>query len=663
LIAGQSSNVAFKAVNTHGAALDIKGEITDSKGNTVAEFKTVHDGMGEFFIKPLPNEHYQAVVQVKGTGQNIPLWRGQGEENIRKFNLPEIQTNALALKAMIRDNKVWITVNKQDSVSYSDLYLIIHSRGSIIYAKAWDLVKNQIIFDTSVFPSGINHILLLTKDLQIVSERLIFILNDDNGTAAIQTQKDSYNKREKVQTEIQLKDGNQQPLNGNFSIAITNNKEVVPDTTLSILSSILLSSELKGNIKNPEYYFQKGNKDAQSAADLLMRTNGWTRYAIPDVIRGELSYPKIPFEQSQKFTGKVKSGLILRTAKNFKVSLLSLNRHFFDLTKTDKNGRFVFQNFEFPDSTSYIIQALNKNDGGGVITNLFLDEDTFPKIHLPSIEYINNKEEKNSPVFLDYVAKADRQYMNENGMRIIHLPEVQIKGDIYNMNKYFHYGTGWNYNYYSFSAEDIKKLNYSSLNRLVYHIPGLMGYEGGKHIVVDNMFFPDDYDLNSFKGRIPPAFTVSESAKRMSGSDSTGIKNDPYENFILNLNKISLVDIERLLVFANGTGGCLIVINTKKGPRSTDNIVPVIPLGYQLPIEFYSPKYDTQEKTDDSKPDLRTTIYWKPNVLTDKGGKAKLDFYTADDPATYSVIIEGVSDNGKLIHYQGKAVITVNGDR
>jgi len=75
-----------------------------------------------------------------------------------------------------------------------------------------------------------------------------------------------------------------------------------------------------------------------------------------------------------------------------------------------------------------------------------------------------------------------------------------------------------------------------------------------------------------------------------------------------------------------------------------------MPLGYQLPIEFYSPKYDTQEKINDPKPDLRTTIYWKPNVITDDEGNAKLDFYTADDPAAYSVIIEGVSDDGKLIH-------------
>jgi len=96
-----------------------------------------------------------------------------------------------------------------------------------------------------------------------------------------------------------------------------------------------------------------------------------------------------------------------------------------------------------------------------------------------------------------------------------------------------------------------------------------------------------------------------------------------------------------------------------KPSQPSFNIKPAMPLGFQLPIDFYSPKYDTKEKIDDLKQDLRTTIYWKPNVLTDDEGNALLDFYTADDQGTYSVIIEGVSEDGKLIHYYGKSVIVV----
>jgi hypothetical protein len=94
LIVGQVSDMAFKALSADGTALNIKGEIADSKGNTITEFKTIHDGMGNFFFKPLPNEHYQAICH-------------NGERTLR-FDLPTAQSNTIALKAIIRDNKLQI---------------------------------------------------------------------------------------------------------------------------------------------------------------------------------------------------------------------------------------------------------------------------------------------------------------------------------------------------------------------------------------------------------------------------------------------------------------------------------------------------------------------------------------------------------------------------
>lgn len=72
-------------------------------------------------------------------------------------------------------------------------------------------------------------------------------------------------------------------------------------------------------------------------------------------------------------------------------------------------------------------------------------------------------------------------------------------------------------------------------------------------------------------------------------------------------------------------------------------------LGYQRPIAFYSPKYETKQSQKNPKPDLRTTLYWNPNIHTDKQGNASVEFYTADSEASFSVVIEGVTDDGKLI--------------
>jgi len=633
LITGQLSNVAFKAMNTTGAALNINGEITDLKGNIVAEFKTLHDGMGEFYINPQPDERYQAVCHY-------------GNRTL-KLNLPEAQKNTFALKTTFQNNKLLVAINKYDSIACPQLYLLIHSRGKVIYAKAYDPSKDFVAFDASIFPSGISHILLFTKDLQIVSERLVFLLNDDNGFVAFQTQKDEFKKREQVQADIQLKDEKQQPLKGNFSIAITNDKEVITDTTSSIISGILLSSELQGQIENPEYYFQKGNKDAEKAADLLMKTQGWTRYAIPDVVQGKFTYPKIPFEQSQEISGTVKSGLISKLAKNLNVSLLSLNYGFSDYAETDKNGRYVFRNFEFPDGTNYVIQVLNKKGKGRLMTELYINEDSFPKIHTVWIDSVIQKE-NNNPILMDYIAKADQQYTYENGMRMVNLPEVTITGN--HIDKYKK--PEYNFTDMYFDDKDIKRLGINSTVRLIHRIESMT--HGIPFIMVDNrpLFF---YDRNDY---IPEPYG--------GGINEVFISN----LFYTALNAINVEDIKQVFVY-NGGGtfehgeipnGIVIYTKYGNGGRSRSphpSFKPVTPLGYQTPVEFYSPKYDTQESINSTKPDLRTTIYWKPNVITDDEGNATLDFYTADDPADYSVIIEGVSDDGKLIHYYGKSLIEV----
>jgi len=632
LIARQASNVAFKAINTGGTGLNISGEIINSKGDTVAELKTFHDGMGEFYISPLPNEQYQAVCH-------------NGDRTLR-FNLPEIQTNAFALKALSRGDKLWVTVNRNLSTPCPELYLLIHSGGLIIYSEPWDASKEYVTFDKSIFPSGISHIVLLTKDLQIISERLIFLLNNDNGLAQFTTQKDTYRKREQVETEIHLKDEMQFALKGSFSIAVTNDKEVVADTTSGIKSNILLSSELKGTIANPEYYFQKGNKNVELAADLLMKTNGWTRYAIPNIIRGELSYPKIPLEVSQIISGTVKSGLIPKPAKNFKVSLISLSHGFFDMAETDENGRFVFQNFEFPDSTNYVIQALNSKGKGKQVIDLYVDNDTFPEIRSRWVEPAQKQE--TNPVLLDYVAKADLYYTYENGMRTVHLPELQIKGTYTKKEDDKYKSSYYTFPDYSISAEEIEKFGTSDIKNLLYRIPGVM--------VMGN-----SVRIRGASG--PPLLVVDDMPLESTGD----------QDFINNLDMVTIYDVGKIDILKNaanlavygmrGANG-VIVIYTKRGdgnsrPMPYFNIKQIIPLGYQLPVEFYSPKYDTEESLNDPKPDLRTTIYWNPNVLTDDNGNAKLDFYTADDPSTYSVVIEGVSDDGKLIHFCGNAAITV----
>jgi len=255
------------------------------------------------------------------------------------------------------------------------------------------------------------------------------------------------------------------------------------------------------------------------------------------------------------------------------------------------------------------------------------------------------------------VAKADRQYTLEHGMRVINLPEVLIKGIKRNRNDTTSFGAD-----YSFSSEEIAKSGAPYIyNFLRRKIPRNIT-QTTSAIVIDGLLI--NY-IEPTAIQAAQAVAQARTSERLEPGQTSGYQTPTLSMWMSKAqyvqDMLSMVDIEevgRIDVYSGS-----INIRTKRGILHTSlpsfNIKPAMPLGYQLPVEFYSPKYDTQEKIDDSKPDLRTTIYWKPNVITDDKGNAKLDFYTADDSGTYSVIIEGVSEDGRLIHYCGKFAIKI----
>ena len=70
------------------------------------------------------------------------------------------------------------------------------------------------------------------------------------------------------------------------------------------------------------------------------------------------------------------------------------------------------------------------------------------------------------------------------------------------------------------------------------------------------------------------------------------------------------------------------------------------PMPISIPKQFYAPKYKMDSVPDMT--DIRTTIFWAPNIITDKDGKATISFYTADAPGKYTIIAEGADLDGDV---------------
>ena len=133
------------------------------------------------------------------------------------------------------------------------------------------------------------------------------------------------------------------------------------------------------------------------------------------------------------------------------------------------------------------------------------------------------------------------------------------------------------------------------------------------------------------------------------------------------LNEVESVDVFKTLAssaaaFGLGTSGNpALNITLRTGKSDGDgwdqpryNFATITPLGYQVPVEFYSPIYEMPESKYLGNPDYRTTIFWKPDILISESGRASFEFYASDFPATYSVVIEGISNDGKIIRHVDK---------
>ena len=623
LLEGAFCRIAFKALNEAGYSEAIIGDVVDENGIIISEVKTTYSGMGSFVINAAQGKQYYLECR-NGTGLK------------KRFKLPEAKANAYSINTIWNYSEGKLIVSRNKSGDSPDIphYLLIHCRGALFYFSKWDNRKDYILFDINEIPSGVVQILLFDMEMNPLSERLVFNKTEDKSDVIFSTDKNVYGKRDLVSTTIQLTDFESIYPGGNISVAITDDNDIFVDSLTTIESSLLLSSELKGYIETPAYYLQD-NKYSSYALDHLMMTHGWRRYNIPEVIKGNMAGPIKPMEKSKEISGVVKRSFG-KPADNAEVIVMT-SRGDIGQSVTNEKGEFLFSGFDFPDSTTFFIQTLNKK--GNPYVELTVKEENFPKlkkIPYPSDEIVLNIESIDYDY--DFMKKAEDRSKYDEDMRFVQLQEVTVTAkrpvrkeearDRHWMNSGSDVTIG---------SDVIERRRMIFTVDLLSTIPGVR-IIGGIPYLAGSM-------NSSFGGPIPALIIIDG----MIGGD-LGMAEYAY-----NIESIDLFKGGSASIFGSrGTGGA-ISITTKTGTLGYDedfekpNIAVFSPIGYQAPAEFYSPKYDTPEAKNLSIPDYRTTIFWKPDVVINDKEEAHFDFYTSDFPSTYSVVIEGMTNDGRII--------------
>jgi hypothetical protein len=622
LIAGNQQTVGFKAIAQNGLGLDVKGKVLDAAGLEVATFISSHLGMGSFSFVPKADKRYTVVCE---------------DENGKKatYDLPTVSTTNYALS--VRQNLTQINVQilvPEQSKRTEKLHIIGTLRGLPFSQNTLTPEENFLTIPKTNLQSGIAQLYLINDAYQILSQRIIFVSSRDDAKLEFKFNKTNYQKRDSVHAKLVLKNSSGIPIAGSFSISVTDDNDIRQDSNeINIKSYMLLQSELTGTIENPGSYFYSNSKNADADLDVLMLTQGWKRYDTQATLLG--NYTKCDayeVEQGPIITGKVRNYSFKRALPNINVSLFASKKSFFDGVLTDKSGDFLFKIPDYPDSISYRVEAKQKELQ---MIELIVNKDTFPKV-TRTINF--PKTTQTSPQLQSFIKKSRDKWFLENGMLSVTLKNVEVVGRRVDKNNDLRKQRGSIYSDPGYSIDDEAVRGANTIYDAMSLIPGLMINSTNDGVLYRNE---------------EPLVIVDKMEYSMA------------ELVNIRVDEIKMIDFlkepTQTALFGTGNNIGVIYIYLKTGedyrnepPLLGTNQTFVMPLGYTQPAAFYMPKYQVPSIKKDQTPDLRTTIFWKPNVKCDENGEAECSFYTADANGTYTITAEGITPSGEIIRYQGK---------
>ncbi|MGD0755008.1 MAG: hypothetical protein ABR927_08090 [Bacteroidales bacterium] len=640
LVHGIRSRVGFKALEYNGKGKSVTGEIINGKGEVLTRFKSNKLGMGSFIFNN-PDKDSACFARLKS----------QSDSNLSNiYPLPKVSPQGNVLSVIRSGDAIHITASssylKNDSI-----YIKVSCRGLVYYEIKGKLKDGVLSFSLPVnkLPDGIIAFTMMDNTGHPVAERLAFNERSDSRlNIEISTDKVTYIQRELTKLKIKTTDNHSEPVATSLSLLVLNKEQMgqIQNTRQNILSYFLLSSDLKGEIENPGFYFS--NNKSYDDIDALMLTQGWRRYLYNKSVDTVTFKP----ESRLNLSGSVSGILFQKKKKAAEITVMTFGRRKAVQTlTTDSLGRFYFDlNDEYGQNLNILIQSAN-HAGRNKDYKIVLDKKESPKItfdHIPSIGKVdsvikklveNNIERKkvdetyklSGGILLGEVkveayrmTPARKKVMQEYGK-----PNEVISGETIQEKE-----EKWSFGLYS-----VLQSKFPDKVHIFRISDGELLAEVRKTaptlVVVDGSAVNhDDYGSIAY---IPPSevssFEIIEDVSNRS---------KVWFEFCPECNPLSIPKtIDVIAIYTYGGSGIY-------GVHKPEGIIKASVPVFSTPREFYTPKYANLQPGDWYKPDLRALIDWEPKLIADSLGKASTTFYNADVPGNMQVVVEAISNDGKI---------------
>jgi hypothetical protein len=631
LVTGIKSKIAFKAIAINGSGIEVKGTVLDNNGKEITNFTTVHLGMGYFYLTPMEGKTYRAKLSYADGKQDI-------------VELPRSKDNGICMEVTGENRSYSIRVSCSKLYYQNNknkLFTLITYSGGVPLGLSFKLDKPEVVetFSKKDLRMGIAKATLFSADEEPLCERLMFVQNDDLLKIDVSSDKAVYNKREKTSIQLKISNGSE-PAAGNYSVSVTDEDKIKIDEAAepTIINYLLLTSELKGYIEQPNYYFNNINDKTAADLDLVMLTHGYRSFEWKKILTNGTNNEKqvaYPPKKGLAIAGYIK--LKGKAVPNAKVRLFTKGKSGIMLdTTANENGRFVFDNMGFDDTTKFVLQA--RTAKGEKDVDVEVDKQTTaPQVPIG----LTPEGQKDDYSFAAYLQSNKQFYeeqkkygINQHALVLKEVIEVHIAHSD-NLN-----GNGAADQI--ITAKDLESLPCSRLiDCLQAKLFGIVFSDG--MLFVKRLQNTDPTKTSLYD--TPMAIVV----------DGTVVD----YNVLHSLNSNDIEGIEVLMgphfaaIYGSRAVGGALIITTKRAKkinnyyREAPGVIVYTARGFYKAREFYSPQYDNP-RTNPKMADLRSTIYWNPNINTDKDGKASFEYFNADGKGTYRVVVEGIDADGNL---------------
>jgi len=649
MINGMETKVAFKAVDNEGNPFDFEGEIFKNNSEVVASVKSFYLGMGVFKLIPQKTDSLKLrIIKPSGITSLYPLPK----------TIPEGHTLLITDR---RRDTLTVKVQSSETKRWNDLYLIAQVRGRI-YWYTPNAFKGDTIIEipTKFFPAGIAQITLFDGQYIPHAERLVFVNKHKRMYIDIIPDKETYDPREKVVLNIEVKDENDNPILADLCLSVVEKNRLRNiNKEPNIQSYLLLNPQLNGKIFNPNFYLQNTEK-ADQALDLLLMTHGWRRFKWEDIL--SFDETKGSSYINQDYIHGVVYNSRGKPVVNAQFSVLkTLGNWEYYGTKTDVSGKFQIPSEVYLEmgKSNLSVQAVAPN--GNVNLNIEFDNTFLVK----TIDYYVLNEIESEEI--DFGNKDEKkQKIETKGTKLIVTEPFNIK------------------DYFSSITEGsilIEEVSIKGRKPLANIPPEEFRRKYVEFKKKGDELYPIFGDFVSLLRQVNPAFLIRDDKIIFRGRttfqgkpqgaliiiDGIPINFDPETSMsdldeLINSSDIAEIKITpspgAALKYSGQFMGGLIEIKTKGSKEYFDELRKkemepgesyiTLLRGFRISREFYSPSYDLRFADSLTEEDVRSTIYWNPEVHVDNTGIAQVTFFNSDVKTSIKGTVEGIGVGGRL---------------